>query len=324
MSTQPVAGKECSAVGATELTFNAYPNRETNLGGLRISRAMPIRDRRMVGPWCFLDRYGPLAFTRNKPMNVPPHPHIGIQTVSWLLEGEVIHSDSLGSEATVRPGGVNVMTAGRGIAHAEETPSQNSGRLNGVQLWVALPDAQRNIAPSFINVPQVPVIEARGGMIQVFAGAYADVKSPAPYFSAILGLDIQIHPGEATEIALNPAFEHAALLLSSDCWLEKQPLEVRTLYYLGIHRTSLSLSSQAGGRLLLIGGLPFPETILMWWNFVARTPEEIAQARADWEAERQVAGLISESRRFGSVPGEHNPSLAAPELVRFARPNPVS
>src|SRR5512133_1260840 len=171
MSTQPVAGKECSALGATELTFNAYPNRETNLGGLRISRAIPIRDRRMVGPWCFLDRYGPLAFAGNKPMKVPPHPHIGIQTVSWLLEGEVVHSDSLGSEATVRPGGVNVMTAGRGIAHAEETPSQNSGRLNGVQLWVALPEAQRSMASAFVSVAQVPRIEARGGLIQVFAGA---------------------------------------------------------------------------------------------------------------------------------------------------------
>ena len=194
MTSEPVAGQECSAIGAEDLTFEAYPNRETHLGKLPIARAMPIRDRRMVGPWCFLDRFGPLAFTDGRAMDVPPHPHIGLQTVSWLLEGEVLHSDSLGSEAIVRPGGVNVMTAGHGIAHAEETPGQNSGRLNGVQLWVALLDAQREREPSFSSVEQVPVVEERGGILQVFAGEVAGVRSPAPYFSEILGLDAQVHP----------------------------------------------------------------------------------------------------------------------------------
>jgi redox-sensitive bicupin YhaK (pirin superfamily) len=301
------------------LTFAAYPNRDSSLGELHISRAMPIRERRLVGPWCFLDRYGPLAFAGEKPMNVPPHPHIGIQTVSWLLEGEVLHSDSLGSEAIVRPGGVNVMTAGSGIAHAEETPARNSGRLSGVQLWAALPGAQRNIAPSFNSVDQVPVIEARGGRIQVFAGSAGGAASPAPYFSAILGLDVQVHAGETAELELDPGFEHAALLLAGDCSLEGQPIQERTLYYLGAQRQSLTLASRAGGRLLLVGGPPFPETILMWWNFVARAPEEIAEARAAWEAARQ--GMSS---RFGAVPGEHGPMLAAPDLVRFARPNPAS
>ncbi len=319
MSTEPVAGKECGAVGAKQLAFSAYPNRDTTLGDLRISRALPIRDRRMVGPWCFLDRYGPLAFSGEKPMNVPPHPHIGIQTVSWLLEGEVLHSDSLGCEAIVRPGGVNVMTSGNGIAHAEETPSANSGRLNGVQLWVALPDAARNISPSFEHVEQVPVIETSGGIIQVFAGSIQGAASPAPYFSEILGLDLMIHPGKTLELELNPAFEHAMLVLSDDCLFENQPLNESILYYLGSQRGSIALSSRAGGRVLLIGGPPFPEKILMWWNFVARTPEEIAQARADWELNRQGKG-----NRFGEVPGEHGMMLAAPNLVRFARPNPAS
>lgn len=126
----------------------SYPNRDLTLGSLAISRALPIRDRRMIGPWCFLDRFGPLTFTDGKPMDVAPHPHMGLQSVTWLLDGEVVHDDSLGYEAVLRPNGVNVMTSGTGIAHAEQTPRQNSGRLNGVQLWVALLDAHRQMPPA--------------------------------------------------------------------------------------------------------------------------------------------------------------------------------
>ena len=268
----------------------------------------------MVGPWCFLDRFGPLSFVSNKAMNVPPHPHIGLQTVSWLLEGEVLHNDSLGSEAMVRPGGVNVMTAGNGISHTEETPGVNSGRLNGVQLWIALPDSARNIAPSFMNVEQVPTVGTQGGIIQIFAGTKNGATSPAPNYSEIVGLDVQIYPESEFELDLDPGFEHALLVLSGDGSFEKAELEERMLYYLGTGRSSLSITSRAGSRLILIGGPPFPETILMWWNFVARTPEEIYQARADWEAHR----------RFGQVAGDHGARLVAPDLLRFARPNLAS
>ena len=311
---ESVNGQECSPVGAKQPAFIAYPNRSARLGVLDISRALPIRDRRMVGPWCFLDRFGPLSFTSNKPMRVPPHPHIGLQTVSWLLEGEVLHNDSLGSEAMVCPGGVNVMTAGNGISHTEETPGVNRGRLNGVQLWVALPDSARNTAPSFTNVAQVPTVDTRGGIIQVFAGTINGATSPAHYYSEIVGLDVQIHPGSEIEMDLDPGNEHALLVLSGDCIFEKTELEERKLYYLGIYRSSVSITSRAGSRVLFIGGPPFPETILMWWNFVARTPEELSQARADWVAQR----------RFGQVAGEHGARLAAPDLMRFARPNPAS
>ena len=248
-------------------------------------------------------------------MDVPPHPHIGLQTVSWLLEGEVLHSDSLGYEAVVRPGGVNVMTAGRGIAHAEETPAGNSGRLSGVQLWVALPEAARTVDPAFTHVDQVPVLEQPGGRVQVFAGAYGGAPSPAPHFSGIVGLDVEVHAGGSLALLLDPGHEHALLVLGGECRLQAgDGLEPGYLYYLGAQRSEIGIRSQAGGRCLLIGGPPFPETILMWWNFVARTPEEIAEARADWEA----------GRRFGEVRGEHGPRLPAPDLVRFARPNPAS
>jgi quercetin 2,3-dioxygenase len=186
--------------------------------------------------------------------------------------------------------------------------------LNGVQLWVALPDAHRNADPSFTAIERVPIAERRGGLVQVFAGSLGKVTSPGPHFSEILGADVQVHTGETLEIDLDPAYEHAVLILAGDCALEHQALQERVLYYLGTRRSSASFSTRAGGRILLLGGPPFPETVLMWWNFVARTPEEIAQARSDWEAHR----------RFGEVTAYHGPRLSAPDLVRFAQPNPVS
>ena len=138
------------------LTIESLPARSATLGSLKIVRALPRRQRRMVGPWCFLDRYGPIDFTSEKAMDVAPHPHMGLQTVSWLLEGEVVHKDTLGCEAFMRAGQLNLMTSGLGVAHSEETPAGNSGRLNGVQLWVALPGEQRNAAPLFDHYAGAP------------------------------------------------------------------------------------------------------------------------------------------------------------------------
>jgi quercetin 2,3-dioxygenase len=309
-----VAAEECVALGATRPQLESHPNRDLSLGSLAISRALPIRDRRMVGPWCFLDRFGPLTFTQGKPMDVAPHPHIGLQTVTWLLDGEVVHDDSLGHESVLRPNGVNVMTSGAGIAHAEQTPRDNSGRLDGVQLWVALPDAQRHMPAAFVQVKEVPVLESLDALVRVFAGTLQVTTSPAPYYSELLGADIELRPRRTFSLPLIPAYEYAILALSGDCTLEGGPLATRVLYYLGTNRSDISVASQNGGRLLLIGGPPFPEPILMWWNFVARTAEEIAEARDDWEKQR----------RFGEVPAYRGPRLAAPSVVRFARPNPMS
>ena len=147
----PAPAEAVAAIGASSPRLESYPNRETTLGSLTIARALPVRDRRLVGPWCFLDRFGPLSFTEGKPMDVAPHPHMGLQTVTWLLDGEVRHDDSLGTESILRPRGVNVMTSGDAIAHAEQTPRGHTGRLNGVQLWVALPDAERKSAAGFAH-----------------------------------------------------------------------------------------------------------------------------------------------------------------------------
>jgi redox-sensitive bicupin YhaK (pirin superfamily) len=311
---ETVAADTCEALGARGARVESYPTRELSLGSLVVSRALPIKERRLVGPWCFLDRFGPLSFSTGRPMDVAPHPHIGLQTVTWLLDGEVVHDDSLGHESILRPGGVHVMTSGSGIAHAEQTPTDNTGRLNGVQLWVALPDSRRHMAATFEHVAEVPTIESRAGRVQVFAGTLQGEASPAVHFSEILGVDLQVHAGHTLTLPLQATFEHAVLVLSGDVALDGQSLQAQVLHYLGTTRSEASLSSRNGGRLLLVGGPPFPETILMWWNFVARSRDEIAQARADWET----------GERFGNVVAYKGPRLSAPSLVRVARPNPVS
>ena len=309
-----VSAEACTALASAGRDLQAFPNRELALGSLSIWRALPVKDKRLIGPWCFLDRFGPLSFTDGKPMDVAPHPHIGLQTVTWLFDGEVVHDDSLGSEAVLRPGGVNVMTSGGGITHAEQTPRDHTGRLNGVQLWVALLDRDRHMPGAFDHVKEVPLLETPGGAVRVFAGSLGSAASAAPHYSEIVGADLDVRARSTIEMPLNTVYEHAVLVVAGDCSLEGQPLEQRVLYYLGTQRSDVSVSSRDGGQVLLIGGPPFPETILMWWNFVARRPEEIAEARADWEAHR----------RFGDVTAYNGPRLSAPALVRLAPPNPLS
>jgi quercetin 2,3-dioxygenase len=314
MDDLSVAAEACAALGAAQQKFEAYPVREVKLGSLPVLRALPVKGRRLIGPWCFLDRFGPFTFSMGTPMDVAPHPHMGLQTVTWLVDGEVVHNDSLQHEVLLRPGGVNVMTSGHAIAHAERTPDKNTGRLNGVQLWTALPDGERQRAATFQHLPEVPTLEFSGGITQVFSGAFEGAASPAEHFSELVGADLHVHPHGNLTIPLHRQFEHAVLVLSGDCALERQALDHRVLYYLGTQRSEASISSIGGARVLLIGGVPFSETILMWWNFVARTTEEIRDARADWEAHR----------RFGEVVAYNGPRIPAPELVRLAQPNPVS
>lgn len=309
-----VAAQACDASDVHGSAFERFPARETSLGTLKIQRALPLRQKRLVGPWCFLDRFGPLSFSEAKPMDVAPHPHIGLQTVSWLLQGEIVHNDSLNNEALLRPGGVNVMTSGGGIAHAEETPAENSGLLNGVQLWVALPDADRHGRASFQHIREVPVLEEAGGTVSVFAGSVPGGSSPAKHFSPILGADLALHEMASMEFQLDQSFEHAALLMTGDAEIDGQSIDSTGLWYLGTDRSSIELRSRSGSRVLLIGGLPFPEKILMWWNFVARTPEEIAAARSEWQSHQ----------RFGDVKAYRGSRLDAPPLQHFAPPNPAS
>jgi len=294
--------------------IQSLPARPTELGSLRILRALPRRERRMVGPWCFLDRYGPLSFSTEKAMDVAPHPHIGLQTVSWLLEGEIIHHDSLGCEALMNPGQLNLMTAGRGIAHSEETPGLNSGRLSGLQLWVALPASQRDSPPAFDHYSSLPVVDLAAGTITLIAGTLFGHSSPARTFSPIIGADIALRKRELMLVPLKPEFEYALFVLQGDVYLEGRPIEAGALHYLRTRRDELHLTATENSRMLMIGGEPFPESIIMWWNFVAGTREEIAQAREDWV----------QHQRFGEVKAYGGLRLPAPDLSNVAPANPAS
>jgi hypothetical protein len=179
---------------------------------------------------------------------------------------------------------------------------------------VALPEDQRQMTAGFEQVEKVPALEWPAGRVRIFSGTMHGKTSPAVHFSELLGADVQVHSGHSLTLPLDPQFEHALLVLDGDAAFNDQPLEDRVLYYVGSARSDMNVSSRNGGRLLLIGGPPFPEKILMWWNFVARTHEEIAQARTEWE----------EGQRFGEVTAYKGPRLSAPSLLRFARPNPVS
>lgn len=311
-SESPTA-EACTRGEGAGPVIETYPARAMTLGGLAIRRLLPAPGRRLVGAWCFLDAFGPLSFAAGKPMDVPPHPHVGLQTVTWLLDGEVLHKDSLGCEETARPGTLNLMTSGRGIAHSEETPPSHSGRLEGVQLWVALPEAARNVAPSFEHHAALPAVEVPGLRATVILGALGGQRSPGRTFTPIVGADVTVEPGARATLPLEPAFEHAVLPLRGAGSAAGALLAPGTLLYLGTGRAGISLQAPAGEplRLLLLGGAPFGETVLMWWNFVARTAEEIREAREDWQARR----------RFGDVEAYRGARLDAPPFV--ARPVPL-
>ena len=282
--------------------------------GLMIRRALPSHERRLVGAWCFLDHAGPLTFGPGGGLGVGPHPHIGLQTFTWMIDGAVVHRDSLGNEQRITPGQVNLMTAGRGISHAEDSESATGGRLHAVQLWIALPDSQRHCAPAFRNYPQLPHIERGGLSVRVLAGSALGATSPVEVFSPLLGLDCVAAGAAQLELPLDPHFEHAALVLEGSASIEGEALSPGTFLYLGRAREALSLRCAGPARLMLVGGAPFNEEVLLWWNFVARNASEMEEATRDWNA----------GRRFGVVRGSPSHPLVAPEVsglkLRAARP----
>jgi redox-sensitive bicupin YhaK (pirin superfamily) len=255
--------------------------REVVLGGTRglpVIRTLPHRDRRMVGAWCFVDQYGPHDVSGGPGMVVPPHPHTGLQTVSWLLSGEVRHTDSVGSDQLITPGQLNLMTAGEGIWHAEVSPGDHSPTLHGVQLWVALPDADRHVPAHFENHPALPVVTLPGATATVVMGELAGVLSPGITYTPIVAADVVV--SGAAALPARPGFEYAALHLTGAPLVDGEPLPPGALRYLDPGRDSLPVGGH--GRLLLLGGEPFAEQIVMWWNFVGRSHEEIAGYRERW------------------------------------------
>ena len=288
--------------------------RDVPLGGPRamsVRRTLPQRSRSLIGAWCFSDHYGPDVVADRGGMVVPPHPHTGLQTVSWLFAGEIDHRDSVGSHAPVRPGALNLMTAGRGIAHSEvSTPATTV--LHGAQLWVALPDATRGTAPAFEHyVP--PVIRIAGADVRVFMGSLLGSESPAAAFSPLVGAQIDLDPFADVELPVDPAFEHGVLLDSGELGVDGDDVPRSHLAYREPGAAVLRLTAGAdGARLLLIGGAPFGERIVMWWNFIGRTHEEIVGFRDEWMSD--VVGGVRDDGRFGVVAGYAGRPLPAPEL----------
>jgi hypothetical protein len=266
------------------------PGRLTQVGSLPVRRVLPHRPRKTVGAWCFADHVGPVALEAPGALGIGPHPHMGLQTVTWLLEGELLHLDSLGSEQLIRPGQLNLMTAGRGIAHAEEDPGR-SRRLHGIQLWVAQPEATRNGDAAFEHHEELPRFDLDGGEGTILVGDYHGLVSPARRDTEHVGVELRLRAPGAV-LPLRKEFEHALVVLEGSVRLGDQAVEPGVLAYLGMARDECRVELREPARALLLGGVPFPETLLMWWNFVARTTEEASEARRQW---------TERDERFGTV-----------------------
>ncbi|MFD7894570.1 pirin family protein [Streptomyces sp. NPDC059743] len=279
--------------------------RRVQLGeSTEVRRLLPNLGRRMVGAWAFVDHYGPDDIADEPGMQVPPHPHMGLQTVSWLHDGEVLHRDSLGSLQTVRPRELGLMTSGRAISHSEESPRRHARFLHGAQLWVALPDAHRQVQPHFQHHAELPVVTAPGLTATVILGALDGAVSPGTTYSPIIGADLALARGTETRLPLEPDFEYAVLSMSGEAEVDGVPVLPGSMLYLGCGRSELPLRAESDAGLMLLGGEPFEEELVMWWNFIGRSQQEIEEAREDW-----MTGT-----RFGDVHGFEGDRLPAPAL----------
>jgi redox-sensitive bicupin YhaK (pirin superfamily) len=282
--------------------------RTTNVGGLGVLRVLPTKGRRTVGPWCFVDLMHPGDVLEPPPIEIGPHPHIGLATATWMFRGTVLHSDSLGTEQLIRPGELNLMTAGRGIAHAElgvDAPEGvGDGSVVGAQMWLALPDATREGASRFEHHADLPTVELESARLHVIAGEFGGAHSPARMDHPAVGLDVSVR-GEV-ELPLTPAFEHGVVPIDQPVKVADAIVEVGSLALVPAGYERLEIEERSGSaRFLLVGGEPFGVGIKMWWNFVARTLEEITEAWRAWQ-ER-------DDDRFGPVPSR---------LARVEAPTP--
>jgi redox-sensitive bicupin YhaK (pirin superfamily) len=288
---------------ATALPLEILEPRDVPLGGPRamgVRRTLPQRSRSLIGGWCFVDHYGPEIAE----MVVPPHPHTGLQTVSWLFEGDVEHRDSVGSHAWVRPGEVNLMTAGFGIQHSEVSALT---QLHGVQLWIALPDAHRHTAPFFEHHVPVP-FSIGDATVRVFVGG----DSPVTTFSPLLGAQVDLPPFTSIDYPVDPTFEHGILLDTGSLTVDGNALPISHLAYLAPGTSHIRLESGPDAtRLIFLGGEPLGEQIIMWWNFIGRSHDEIVAYRDQWQ--REVIGGESSDGRFGNTSYDGR-ALPAPEL----------
>jgi redox-sensitive bicupin YhaK (pirin superfamily) len=293
-------------------TIDVLSSREVPLGGpraMRVRRTLPQRHRSLIGAWCFVDHYGPDEVDQTGGMVVAPHPHTGLQTASWLFEGEIEHRDSAGNQAIVRPGELNLMTAGHGISHSEvSTPDTTV--LHGAQLWIALPDASRDTAPGFEHYVPRPV-RGPGWEVRVFLGDLLGASSPVRTHTPLVGAELMLATGKSLEIEVDESFEHGILLDVGVVDVDGADLKPSDLAYVPPGSTTLTITAHEEARVLVLGGPPFGEPIVMWWNFIGRTHDEIVGHREEWQA--QIADGTQADGRFGVVDLDMRP-IPAPEM----------
>jgi redox-sensitive bicupin YhaK (pirin superfamily) len=275
---------------AVESAIELSESRDTRVGPMRVRRALPRRVQRTVGAWCFADHIGPADVAGPSDFGIGPHPHIGLQTVTWLLDGELRHRDSLGSDQVVRPGQLNLMTAGGGVAHSED-PTDHRGHFEGIQLWVAQPERTRHGPAAFEHHPTLPRVELDHGTGTVLVGELGGATSPARRDTDHFGVDLALRAG-TTVVPLVPGHEHALVVARGRVEIEGRSVGPGVLATLTPGRDELALVAPEPARAVLLGGAPFEARPLMWWNFVARTREEVSAAQQEWNA----AGA-----RFGDV-----------------------
>ncbi len=294
VSWQPSMEPDCTD-RADEVELLIWP-RDSDLDGLTIRRLLPSAKRRLVGPYVFFDHFGPFRFPAGQGIDVRPHPHIGLATVTYLFNGEIMHRDSLGCVQAIRPGAVNLMVAGRGIVHSERTPPerrQEGAELHGIQLWLALPADQEATDPAFTHYPadDIPMVEGEGLRITVIMGEAFGVRSPVRTFSPTLYIEaLFAEPGRLSLPASGN--ERAVYLVEGRAALGACPLEPGTM---AVIRPAAEVSIEAEGpaRAMIIGGEPFAEKRTIWWNFVSTSRDRIEKAKRDWR-----------EGRFDPVPGE--------------------
>ena len=283
-----------------------------NLGDFKVYRALPARGRTMVGPFIFFDEAGPATLEPGKGIDVRPHPHIGLSTVTYMFEGAFVHRDSLGSVQLIEPGAVNLMTAGKGIVHSERSPdderTQNS-QISAIQTWLALPDGKEEMEPAFehVSADRLPIIESGGARARIIMGSLWSQTAPVTTYAGTIYADIILSAGGAIPIDAQ-AEERAIYVTQGDASLDGVKLEPQTLYVLR-PGTSATLSSASGARAILCGGEAFRTPRHVWWNFVSSSQDRLMQAREDWDA-----------MRFPLIPGDEEEYIPIPQ----GRPKTVS
>lgn len=277
----------------------------TPRSGITIERTLPHRELRTIGAWCFVDHFGPTS--QKNAMSVAAHPHTGLQTVTWLFSGLVEHRDSIGSVQEIQSGQLNIMTAGYGISHSELSTNENVD-LHGIQLWVVLPDSARDVEPQFDHYSDLPVFETDHVTAKVFVGTFHNVTAKTKTYSPLVGVELLFHRSGEQEFELNSEFEYGVLVISGDVIAQGKQVAPGSMLYLESGKSKFSISGTAGSRIVLLGGEPFTESIVMWWNFIGRNHDEIVAMRDAWESHSNRFGVFSD-RIGGRIPAPPMPAL---------------